>query len=292
MDIVLSPIGVVRSTVSALSEMPRRGAPASIEVFPHYVDGLLKIEGNSHIMVIGWLHQSDRSLLRVNRLSTDGFVSRKGVFACRAPVRPNPLGITTARLLKVNGGLLCVDELDMIDGTPVLDIKPHAPGFDAVFSARSVRDIYWAPYRDPVRTRESMVDEAENFHGERCAGLALGVQMMYHAMRTFQVAEKNAGLVVTVGRNGCVADTLQALSGATFGNGRLEVSADPLFRLSYRNRELVFSLKERSGESLEKILTQEVDSLFEIREVRRESGELKPGPEKDDSVPCPVTPSL
>jgi tRNA-Thr(GGU) m(6)t(6)A37 methyltransferase TsaA len=248
--------------------MSRRGVPAYIEVYADYVDGLLKIEGNSHIMVIGWLHRADRDLLQVDRYSIDGQVTKKGVFACRAPVRPNPIGVTTARLLRIEGARLYVDELDMIDGTPVLDIKPHAPGFDAIFAARSVRDLFWTPYRDPGRVQESMLDEAENFHGERCSGVALGVRMMFQAMRTFEVAQKNPGLRLVLGLDGCVADALQALSGATFGNGRLVVGAEPVFRFRHGRRELTFGLRDHGAGSPDEVMSRDIDQLFDIAERR------------------------
>src|SRR3972149_2221429 len=138
-------VGVVHSTVMRSEDMPRGGVPATLEVFPEFTDGLLGIESNTHIVVVGWLHKADRSELLIQRDDRDDGLSRRGVFACRSPARPNPIGVTTVKLLRREGNRLQVSSLDMIDGTPILDIKPHSAGFDGVFSARSARDL--APFR-------------------------------------------------------------------------------------------------------------------------------------------------
>ncbi len=263
-DLGIQPIGVVRSPVANSLDLPRHGVPAQVEVFPEFAAGLKGIASSSHIIVIGWLHEADRHLLRVRRPRYDSAEPERGVFACRSPVRPNPLGITTVRLQKVAGNTLFVDELDMTDGTPVLDIKPHSAGFDGVFSARSARDLSPFADPDPRRAYESMVREAENFHGECCKGVALGAKMMYHVMKTFGVAQKEPGVQVTIGADGCAADAVQSLAGATFGSGRLSCHASGTFCFTYRGQELIFHPRPLTAGSMEEVLAMDVAWLFDI----------------------------
>lgn len=263
-ELALQPIGVVRSGAISFAELLRHGIPAQVEIYPEFAAGLQGIESSSHIIVIGWLHEADRHLLRVHRPSYDSAEPERGVFACRSPVRPNPLGITTVRLLKVAGNTLFVDDLDMTDGTPILDIKPHSPGFDGVFSARSARDICRLTDPNPEHAFQSMLREAENFHGERCPGLALGARMMLHVMRVFGVAQKDPDVRVTLGHDGCVADAVLALSGATFGNRRLGSRIAEAFSFLYEGHELTFRPKISTSVSIEDVPVQDLEALFDV----------------------------
>lgn len=262
----LRPIGVVHNGIGNSDDLPKQGVAASIEVFEEFLPGLQGIERSTHIMIIGWLHEADRNALQVHRpryLSAD---VKRGVFACRTPVRPNPLGVTTVRLVKVESNVLHVDGLDMTNGTPVVDIKPHAPGFDGVFCARSARDLSRLADPDIDHALRSMLREAENFHGERCAGLVLGARMIYRVMKTFTVAQKDPRVTVHVGEDGCVGDAVQALSGATLGNRRLKWSASPDFVFSFAGRELRFRPGEPAQEQLESLLKADIEDLCDVEE--------------------------
>ena len=132
----VTPIGRVVSPVGEGDEMPIDGVPASIEVFPEYEAGLAGIESNTHLIILGWFHKADRSGLTLSRHGGRG----RGVFGMRSPGRPNPIGLTSARVLGVEGRVVRLDRLDMIDGTPIVDIKRYSPGWDSIFSARTSRD--------------------------------------------------------------------------------------------------------------------------------------------------------
>lgn len=244
--------------------MPHHGVAAQVEVYPQFADGLLGIEGNSHVVVIGWFHQADRELLRAGRFSPGA--RERGVFGIRSSSRPNPLGLSPARLLRREGNVLHIEQLDFIDGTPVVDIKRYSPGWDCIFSARSSRDLSALPDRDPRHLVDDMMVEAANFHGERCLGVALAVRIMRHAMETWQISQKEAGLLLSVGEDGCIADGLQALSGATLGNGRLKAPGGRTYRLIYGNRALVFYPKEVEGLSPQQALEADLEGLFAVRD--------------------------
>ena len=140
-SIALRPIGIVRSRFSDVVGMPIQaaGAPdeaAVIEVFDDYREGLADIEGFDYLHIIALLHRGTREALRVTPFLDD--VAR-GVFATRAPARPNRLGLSVVKLLGVAGGHLRIAGNDMVDGTPVLDIKPYVPRFDV----RETERIGW-----------------------------------------------------------------------------------------------------------------------------------------------------
>ena len=217
----VTPIGRVVSPVGEGDEMPIDGVPASIEVFPEYEAGLAGIESNTHLIILGWFHKADRSGLTLSRHGGRG----RGVFGMRSPGRPNPIGLTSARVLAVEGRVVRLDRLDMIDGTPIVDIKRYSPGWDSIFSARTSRDTEHPGDRNRASFLRDILFEAENFHGERCVGAALGARMIDHAIHHWGIAKKELGLRVAWGPDGCINDALQAITGATSGNGRL--NAEP-----------------------------------------------------------------
>ncbi|MFT3719754.1 tRNA (N6-threonylcarbamoyladenosine(37)-N6)-methyltransferase TrmO [Pseudorhodoferax sp.] len=144
-QIVCRPIGVVRSRFAAPEGMPVQtaGAPQEtgrIEVDPAYAAGLRDIEGFEYLIVLTHLH-----LCRHERLEVVPFLDQAshGVFATRAPARPNRIGLSIVRLEAVDGTVLRFSGNDMVDGTPVLDIKPYVPRFDV----RQTERIGWFAQR-------------------------------------------------------------------------------------------------------------------------------------------------
>ena len=123
----VTPIGIVHRAA------PGKDETARIEIFAEYAEGLQDIEGFSHINVFYWLHQSEGYSLVVQPPFD---TPRHGVFATRSPQRPNPLGFDVVELLQRKGRVLVVRGLDAVDGTPVVDIKPHIPSIDARPAAR------------------------------------------------------------------------------------------------------------------------------------------------------------
>jgi tRNA-Thr(GGU) m(6)t(6)A37 methyltransferase TsaA len=130
--ITYEPIGVIHSPFSDLDSMPiqptsESSGPGRIEIDTPFVPGLKDLEGFSHIILLYHLHQVRNSSLTVIPFLDS--VSR-GVFATRAPTRPNPIGLSVVRLVQIEGATLHVEDLDVLDGTPLLDIKPYIPEVD------------------------------------------------------------------------------------------------------------------------------------------------------------------
>lgn len=121
------PIGFVESPYKNTSEVPRGlGAKHEVEgvlkILPEFEQGLLDIDGFSHLMII-WEFDQSRGFELLGTPPTDN--RPHGVFATRSPYRPNPLGLTTVELLRREGANLHVRGIDMLHGTPILDIKPY-----------------------------------------------------------------------------------------------------------------------------------------------------------------------
>ena len=142
----VQPIGVVHSPYREPEGMPtqsgRDETPATVEIDPAYAEGLSDLEGFERIWLVCWHHRARPCRLKV----TPHMDSRpRGLFATRAPSRPNPIGISPVRLVAVRGNVLEIRGCDLLDGTPVLDIKPYAPQFDAFEGSR----VGWLAERDP-----------------------------------------------------------------------------------------------------------------------------------------------
>jgi len=140
-EIKYVPIGIIHSPFKDIKGMPiqpsgARGIAGTIELNSEYVNGLKDIEGFSHIILIYHLHLSKGYSLEVIPFMDDIL---HGVFSTRAPRRPKPIGLSVVRLVKVEGAILHIEDVDIADGTPLLDIKPFVPEFDV----QKVKRIGW-----------------------------------------------------------------------------------------------------------------------------------------------------
>jgi tRNA-Thr(GGU) m(6)t(6)A37 methyltransferase TsaA len=136
--IVFQPIGTLRTPHRLVEHTPvqpvyARGCPGQAEVLPPYHQGLRDLEGFSHVILLYHLHKAGPPQLIVQPFTGD---RPCGVFATRHPQRPNPIGLSLVRLVRVEGGILHLLDVDMLDGTPLLDIKPFVPRFDRFENAR------------------------------------------------------------------------------------------------------------------------------------------------------------
>lgn len=128
----LTPIGIIHTPFRQLADMPVQpsgaaGVAGRIELRPELAAGLKDLDGFSHIIVLFHFHRASR----IDLIVTPFLDSRpKGVFATRAPTRPNPIGLSVLTLKAIHGSTLEVENVDMLDGTPLLDIKPYVPEFD------------------------------------------------------------------------------------------------------------------------------------------------------------------
>ena len=132
MNITYHPIGIIHSPFKEISGMPIQPSGAAefegeVEIFPEFEAGLQDLAGFSHIILLYHFHQARQNQLVVTPFLDD---QPRGLFATRAPKRPNPIGLSIVRLLRVEQNILHIGQVDVIDGTPLLDIKPYVPEFD------------------------------------------------------------------------------------------------------------------------------------------------------------------
>jgi tRNA-Thr(GGU) m(6)t(6)A37 methyltransferase TsaA len=154
MEVIYRPIGVIHTPFNSVEEMPIR--PASdvsgsgiVEISPEFTDALKDLEGFSHIYLLYHFHKVRRSQLMVTP-----FLDSKphGIFATRAPSRPNPLGLSLVRLVRIDNNLVYVEGVDVLNETPLLDIKPYVPEFEQIHDVR----IGWLEeVKDKIRSQRS-----------------------------------------------------------------------------------------------------------------------------------------
>jgi tRNA-Thr(GGU) m(6)t(6)A37 methyltransferase TsaA len=137
--ITYQPIGVIHSPHRDARKTPiqpvfAQGVAGTAEIFPEYVAGLQDLDGFSHIYLIYHFHRAAPAKLIVKPFLDD---TPRGLFATRAPTRPNPIGFSLVRLVKREGPILHLEDVDVLDGTPLLDIKPYVARFDQRENVRS-----------------------------------------------------------------------------------------------------------------------------------------------------------
>lgn len=148
-EIILKPIGIVHTPYHDVTDgVPIQGrlspqTEGKVEVFPEYREACRDLEGFSHIILVYHFHKSI-----IERLVARPYMDTeiRGMFSIRSPHRPNHLGITLVELLKCGEGILEVRGVDMIEGTPLLDIKPYSPVFDTPGPGAPVRIGWMSKY--------------------------------------------------------------------------------------------------------------------------------------------------
>lgn len=184
-QLTLTPIGVVRSPFTRRREAPRQPAlcgdvRGTIELFPgrNFGEALIDIDTWSHIWVVFWFHVNPgwRPMVQPPR-----GMKRRGVFATRSPHRPNPLGLSVVKLERRKGLILEVSGLDLLDGTPVLDLKPYVPYTDRVEEAnggwpeQSESPTFHVAFTDTARTHLAFLGTlGSELEGELTRVLSLG----------------------------------------------------------------------------------------------------------------------
>ena len=148
------PIGIIHSPFAELEGMPIQpagagGVKGTVEVFEEFQAGLKDLDGFSHVVLLYHFHRSQGFKLHVVPFMD---CKPRGVFATRAPKRPNPIGLSILRLLKIENGMIYIENVDILDGTPLLDIKPYVPEFD---SQEGVRTGWLEQARKNVAERKS-----------------------------------------------------------------------------------------------------------------------------------------
>lgn len=126
------PIGIIRTPFKTLTEMPiqpagGQGITGEVEIFAEYQEGLKDLDGFSHLILIYQFHASTGFKLQVVPYMD---TVKRGLFSTRAPKRPNPIGLSVVQLKSIENNILKIEDIDILNETPLLDIKPYVPEFD------------------------------------------------------------------------------------------------------------------------------------------------------------------
>jgi len=161
MQFDFSPIGIIHSPYAEPVGIPIQGvfagdATGTVEVFPEFNAGLADLDGFSHIILLYGFHLSKGYTLTCKPFLD---IQARGVFATRAPRRPNPIGMSIVRLLSVEGCVLRIGDVDIVDGTPLLDIKPYIPDFDERTGVRT-------GWYESARNKQQTVADTRFMHKE------------------------------------------------------------------------------------------------------------------------------
>lgn len=137
MEFVMRPIGIIHSPFDEKGQMPiqasRSKAIGRVELYREFVEGLKDIDGFSHIILIYAFHRSSGYTLQIKPFLDD---QKRGLFSTRYPFRPNPIGLSIVHLLSWQENILTFEGADVLNGTPLLDIKPYVPDFDQQIDVR------------------------------------------------------------------------------------------------------------------------------------------------------------
>ena len=154
MEMIYKPIGIIHSPFNSLEDMPIQptsnvSGSGIVEIFPEFVEGLRDLEGFSHIYLLYHFHK-----VRQPKLIVTPFLDKepRGIFATRAPSRPNSIGLSLVELVRVENNLVYVERVDVLNETPLLDIKPYVPEFEHI---QNVRTGWLEQVKAQVRTQKS-----------------------------------------------------------------------------------------------------------------------------------------
>lgn len=259
----LRPVGVIHSEVRDRKRMPAWGAPATVEIFPEFEHALYRIEKHTHIWILSWLVQGrdERHVLQVTPRGVRdlGPGGLHGVFAVRSPARPNPVGMTAARLLGRDGLRLKVDALDFLDQTPVLDIKPYFVTRDMIYSA-SGRQIGAASSREALR--ESLTVQAVQFHGRLTRCLAWAVRVVEHfRWSRHELNDPPAWNITAPASRPEVLDALMGMTRVSLGRKTLRMAPENAIVFA---GEASYQCLEELPDSPEAILAADDEALFRV----------------------------
>lgn len=256
----MKPVGfVVNEFDRPVSHHQIKAHPSTIVIDNRFAEALLNIEACEYLDVVFYLHKSNGDSL--SGPTHSGIV--RGVFASRSPVRPNPLGITTVKLLERKANELVVKGLDAINGSPVIDIKccdtslfAHEHDSDTVHHSILKSDPR-IEIRNHIATNQTeiLMLKAGQLHGHYCPGLAMGIMASTYTIHEIMAdSDGMEDLLVFTETNNCFSDGVQFVTGCSFGNNAL------IFRDIGKT---AFTLTKRDGKGIRICSRHESKTLIE-----------------------------
>jgi formylmethanofuran dehydrogenase subunit E len=285
------PIGTVVNEFNQSTDPHQlKSKPSRLVISPMYAEALHNIVGCEYLDVVFYFHQLEGKEVTLKGKTYSGL--ERGVFASRSPIRPNLIGVTTVRLLDINGLELLVTGLDALNGTPVLDIKCCDT---SLFAGEAEEDsIHQSLLKtDPrmevknnianVRT-DILLIKAGQLHGHLCPGLAMGVMAAIYAIEHLHldVSQMDELSVIAEVRN-CLTDAIQFVTGCSFGKESFIYKDTGHVAFTFFGKEgkgIRLLSREKSGEVIDQSFSEQtiidkafgtlrlpIEQLFEISEV-------------------------
>lgn len=220
----LVSVGKVHSPWTDPRDIPLEGGCGHVEIFAPFASALEGIERTSHVVLITYLHQADRTVMQTGSKKFKQNAKVCGVFASRSPSRPNPIGLTVARIQKREALRLYVSPIDLVCNTPLLDIKSYSPGWDSVFCATSARRV--SSHHLPEELLASFLQrDIDNFVGDKATSEQAhrALRAVIKAVKQYQIDPRDKRLHVIVSGCNTTMEALMAMTGASFSNGRLHL---------------------------------------------------------------------
>jgi tRNA-Thr(GGU) m(6)t(6)A37 methyltransferase TsaA len=222
--------------------MPPLGVPAAVELAPEFEPALLHLEKHSHIWVLAWLESAGRDALQVTPrgVRDQGPSGLHGVFGLRSPTRPNPIGLTAARITGRQGLRIELDRLDFSDGTPVIDLKAYFVTRDCIFSATNAQ-IGRPASREALK--DALLMQGEMYCGARTPEVELAAEIVSRfRAEVLEFVDPQDWRITVPAARPALADAITAMTRATAGQGSLIFSDEDAVSIEHGGRIVTFPL--------------------------------------------------
>lgn len=240
-------LGVVRCDATRVADVPSAGLPSRVVLAEEYRAALAGVQTGDFMYVVTIFHLADPGVLA----GSPGTPFEQGAFSIRSSCRPNIIGMTLAKVTGITGAEVAFDWLDFVDGTPVIDLKRYNWRWECALSARRLDRRFIEKQVSRQVLEKVLARPAASFHGEYCHRVLQVGQWAARLVQEHDVWIGNPEARLSVRGDGHVIDSVMPVTGATLGNGRLEVAVcdtDPVISLAAGTSCVVSAFRDGAWE--------------------------------------------